>query len=493
MSSAALSARTPDRLPELLWLLRERLGTRFVLDRPEELAVYECDACTLLKHPPQGIALPRTPEDVAFIVRACRRLGIPYTARGAGTGLSGGALPVEGGLLISLNRMDRILQLDASNRTALVEVGVVNARLNQAARPHGLFYAPDPSSQAACSLGGNIAENAGGIHCIKYGVTTDHVLALEVVLPDGEIAWLGSASRRSHGPNLTALMVGSEGTLGVVTRALLRLTPLPETIRVYLAAFGSLEAAGATVSAIIESGLLPSALEFMDAFTVRAVNMAFSVGFPEDAEAVLLIELDGSVTEVARDEARLRTILTEQGAGQVRVGETPEERLALWKARKATVAAYGRFHSAFYLHDCVIPRSRLVPILQRIQSAATRHRVTIANVFHAGDGNLHPHVLFDPTDTDMVQRALTAGDEILHACMAMGGALSGEHGVGLEKAEYMHLQFSPESLERMRGLKRVFDPDGLANPGKMFPRRAGCGETRAGVTPPALTGEGLWI
>lgn len=493
MPAAALSNRIPDRVPDLLRLLRERIGARFVLDRPEEMAVYECDACTLLKHPPHGVVLPRTTEDVAFIVNACRRLGVPYTARGAGTGLSGGALPVEGGVLLGLNRMDRIVEINVANRTATVEVGVVNARLNQAAKPHGLFYAPDPSSQAACSLGGNIAENAGGIHCIKYGVTSDHVLALEVVLPDGEIVWLGSPSRRRHGPNLTGLLVGSEGTLGVVTRAMLRLTPLPDMTRVYLTTFDSLEAAGAAVSAIIGSGLLPSALEFMDAFTVRAVNIAFSVGFPEEAEAVLLIELDGSVEQVIRDESRLRAILTAQGVGQVRVGETPEERLALWKARKATVAAYGRFQPAFYLHDCVIPRSRLVPILQRIQAAAAKHRVTIANVFHAGDGNLHPHVLFDSADADMVRRALTAGDEILHACMAMGGALSGEHGVGLEKAEYMHLQFSPESLERMRRLKRVFDPEGLANPGKMFPRRVGCGEARAGVTPPALTGEGLWI
>jgi glycolate oxidase len=491
-----------EPLAQLRRLLREKLGSRFVLERPEELATYECDACTLLKHPPQLVALPRTTEEVAFIVQTCQKLNIPYTARGAGTGLSGGALPVEGGLLIGLNRLDRIVVLDVNNRIATVEVGVVNARLNQMAHGHGLFYAPDPSSQAACSLGGNIAENAGGIHCLKYGVTTDHVLALQVVLPNGETVWLGSKNRRSHGPNLTGLMVGSEGTLGIVTQAVLRLLPLPQLTRVYLAAFASLESAGATVSAIIKSGMLPAALEFMDAFTVRAVNIAFSVGFPEEAEAVLLIELDGSPGQVAHDEARLHDILQVHDVRQVRVGETLEERAALWKSRKATVAAYGRFMPAFYLHDCVIPRSRLVPILQRIQQAAKEHDVLIANVFHAGDGNLHPHVLFDPADPDMVRRGMTAGDEILHACIQMGGALSGEHGVGLEKMAYMPWQFSPESLERMRSLKRTFDPNGLTNPGKMFPQRAGCGEARVGVTPPVMLipsnapdagEEGVWV
>jgi glycolate oxidase subunit GlcD len=490
-SSAAIS--------DLLPLFRKRIGSRNVLSTASELITYECDACTLLKHPPQLVVLPNNTADVAFIVQACIKAGIPYTARGAGTGLSGGALPVEGGVLIGLNRMNRLVAIDPENRTATVEVGVINAALNKAAQPHGLFYAPDPSSMAACSLGGNIAENAGGIHCIKYGVTTDHVLALEVVLPDGQVTWIGSSNRRVHGPNLLGLLVGSEGTLGIVTQALLKLTPLPEKVRVYLAAFDSLEAAGAAVSAIISSGLLPSALEFMDALTVRAVNQAFHVGFPESCEAVLLIELDGPEGQVIEDSAILDGLLQTHQAGQIRIGETINERAALWKARKATVAAYGRYLPAFYLHDCVIPRSRLVDILQKIQAVALKYDVTIANVFHAGDGNLHPHVLFDPANTEQVARAMAAGDEILHTCLSMGGALSGEHGIGLEKQAYMHLQFSPASLERMTAIKTVFDPQHLSNPGKIFPQRAGCGESRTRITAPVVktnphaTEEGVWI
>jgi glycolate oxidase subunit GlcD len=491
--------RTIVAIPDLLTVFRERLGSRNVLSAPGELLTYECDACTLLTHPPQVVVLPKSTNDVAFIVQACLQAGVPYTARGAGTGLSGGALPVKGGVLIGLNRMNRLVGIDPDNRTATVEVGVINAALNKAALPHGLFYAPDPSSMSACSLGGNIAENAGGIHCIKYGVTTDHVLALEVVLPNGEVAWFGSPNRRVHGPNLLGVMVGSEGTLGIVTQAILKLTPLPGKVRVYLATFDSLEAAGAAVSAIIGSGLLPSALEFMDALTVKAVNQAFNVGFPESCEAVLLIELDGPEGQVLQDCTTLDNLLLANGVGQIRIGETVAERTALWKARKATVAAYGRYLPAFYLHDCVIPRSRLVDILREIQAVALKYDVTIANVFHAGDGNLHPHVLFDPANEDQVKRAMEAGDEILHTCLSMGGALSGEHGIGLEKQTYMHLQFSPESLSKMIAMKAVFDPRQLANPGKIFPQRMGCGESRAGVTAPVVKvnpnapEDGVWV
>ncbi len=480
-------------LPAIIQKLRNKLGPRYVLDKPEELAVYECDACTLIKKSPELVVLPCTAEEAAFVVQVCNEHQLPYTARGSGTGLSGGALPMRGGVLISMNRMDRILAIDPRNRTATVEVGVVNAWLNEALKPYGLFYAPDPSSQAACTLGGNIAENAGGIHCIKYGVTTDHILSLQVVLPDGEITWIGGNTRRSHGPSLAGLMVGSEGTLGIVTQAVVRLTPKPEKIRVYLAAFDTIAEAGGAVSAIIKSGMMPSALEFMDAFTVRAVNQAFHVGFPEQAEAVLLIELDGSSSQVAHDELKLKEILNDHQVSQIRIGETEAERAALWKSRKATVAAYGRYLPAFYLHDCVIPRSQLVPILEKIDSVAKRYNITIGNVFHAGDGNLHPNILFDPDDSEMVRNALEGGEEILHACLAVGGTLSGEHGIGIEKAEYMPLQFSAESLEKMRLVKQVFDPAGLSNPDKIFPMRSGCGETHKAANPAMLTGEGLWI
>jgi len=473
--------------------LRSKLGARYVLDRPEELAAYDCDACTLIKKAPELVVLPRTTEEVAFIIQTCNEFKVPYTARGAGTGLSGGALAMRGGVLIGLNRMDQILEIDTKNHTATVEVGVVNAWLNEALKSYGFFYAPDPSSQVACTLGGNIAENAGGIHCIKYGVTTDHILALQVVLPDGTITWLGSKVRRSHGPNLVGLIVGSEGTLGIVTQAIVRLTPVPEKIRVYLAAFDTVKDAAATVSSIIKSGLLPSALEFMDAFTVQAVNEAFHVGFPEQAEAVLLIELDGATEEVLHHEILLKEILTQHEVSQIRMGETEAERLALWKSRKATVAAYGRYLPAFYLHDCVIPRSKLVFILEKIQEVAERYRLTIGNVFHAGDGNLHPNILFDPADPQMVSDALRGGEEIMQTCLAIGGTLSGEHGIGIEKAEYMQLQFSTASLDKMKLIKRIFDPAGLSNPDKIFPMRSGCGETHHATTPHLLAGEGLWI
>ncbi len=477
----------------LVYTLRSILGARYVLDQPEELMAYECDACTLIQKKPDIVALPKTPEEVAQVVQACIQAGVPYTARGAGTGLSGGALPMQGGVQIGLNRLSRIVAIDVPNRTATVEVGVINASLNTALKPYGLFYAPDPSSQSACTLGGNIAENAGGIHCIKYGVTTDHVLALQMVLPDGSLTWIGSQNRRSHGPNLVGLMVGSEGTLGIITQAIVKITPVPEKVRVYLAAFDSVADAGGTVARIIRSGLVPSALEFMDAFTVTAVNQAFQVGFPEDAEAVLLIELDGPAAQVLQDEKKLLSILEDHRVSQVRTGETEAERLALWKARKATVAAYGRYAPAFYLNDTVIPRSQLVNLLEKIYAVAERYEVIICNVFHAGDGNLHPHVLFDPDIPDQVRRAMQAGEEILQACLAVGGALSGEHGIGIEKSELMPLQFSPESLEKMRQLKRTVDPLGLCNPEKIFPMRTACGEARHAISPALLTGEGLWI
>jgi glycolate oxidase len=484
---------SPETLKRLSQECREKLGTRFVLDRPEELMTYECDGCVLVKSKPELVVLPRTTAEVAFVVRRCYELQIPFTARGGGTGLSGGALAMRGGVLISLNRMNQIEKIDVNNQTSTVEVGVVNARLNEALKPQGYFYAPDPSSQAACTIGGNIAENAGGIHCIKYGVTSDHILALEVVLPDGTVTWLGSQNRRSQGPNLVALMVGSEGTLGIVTRAVIRITPKPDWTRVYLAAFGTVTDAGATVTAIIQQGILPSALEFMDAFTVKAVNEAFHVGFPEQAEAVLLIELDGHPRVVQDDELKLRRILEHNRASSVKIGKTEEERQALWKARKGTVAAYGRYLPAFYLHDCVIPRSQLVPVLQKIQQVAAQYQITIGNVFHAGDGNLHPNILFDPDDKKMVERALKGGEEILHACLAVGGTLSGEHGIGIEKSEYMHLQFSEASLDKMKLIKQLFDPTGVSNPEKIFPVKKGCGETRQGIENPMLAQAGVWV
>lgn len=473
---------TPAQRKEVKSRLAAILGRRFVLSEPEELMAYDCDACMLVKRPPEFVALPKTPEEVSEVVKLCNQYRLPYVARGAGTGLSGGAIPIEGGIILSLARMDRILAIDAVNRLATVEPGVVNAWLNRELAQHNLFYAPDPSSQGACTIGGNVAENAGGIHCIKYGVTTDHVMALEVVLPDGRITWLGNKTRRPHGLNLTGLVVGSEGTLGIVTKAVVRLLPRQETTRVYLAAFAKTAHATQAVSELVKTGFMPGALEFMDAFTVRAVNQAFNVGFPEDSEAVLLIELDGPLSQVELDEQKLKAVLIKHRASEIRTGETEEERLKLWKARKGAVAAYGRYQPAFYLHDTVIPRSELTHILEKIEAAGIHHNVPIGNVFHVGDGNLHPNILFDPADKEMVDRVMAAGEEILAACLAVGGTLSGEHGIGLEKSAMMTRVFSENDLTKMKEVKAVFDPENLANPSKIFPIRKGCGEGRMAMT-----------
>lgn len=492
----AVSAPKPYDIRALIRPLKRIAGDRFVLDAPEELLVYECDGCTLVKTRPEVVVIPADTAEVAAVVKLCAEYRIPFVARGSGTGLSGGALPMAGGVVISLARMNRVVSIDPENRTATVETGIINAWLNRELAEYGLFYAPDPSSQSACTIGGNVAENAGGIHCVKYGVTTDHVLGLEVVLPDGRITWLGSQSRSVHGLNLTGLFVGSEGTLGIATRAVLRLLPRPQSIRAYLAAFDQVSEATDAVADIVQSGVNPAALEFMDAFTVKAVNRAFGVGFPETSEAVLLVEVDGTDEQVVYDEKRLKAILEKHRALDVRTGVTEVERNTLWQARKKAVAAYGRYFPAFYLHDTVIPRSQLTHLLTRIIAIAGKHNVTVGNVFHAGDGNLHPNLLYDPADKEMVKRVLAAGEEILAECLAVGGTLSGEHGIGIEKSAFMPRIFTDADLEKMRLVKAVFDPDEIANPEKIFPVRKGCGEVNKQLNPvqqlAAVDGE-MWI
>lgn len=456
---------------------------------------YDCDGCTLVKTLPDLVVIPRNTEEVSEVVKLCHQYKIPFIARGAGTGLSGGALALEGGIIISLVKMDQILEVDTLNLTATVQPGMVNAWLNQALAEKNLFYAPDPSSQSACTIGGNVAENAGGIHCIKYGVTTNHILGVEMVLPDGEIIWIGSSNRRQHGLNLTGLITGSEGTLGIVTKIKVRLTPTPKKKKVYLAAFDKTADSTNCVADIIQSGLIPAALEFMDHFTVTAVNQAFQVGFPETAEAVLLIELDGDPKAVNEEETRLKKLLAQNNASKISEGETEEERQKLWHARKKAVAAYGRFLPAFYLHDTVIPRSKLTEVLTKIIDISKKYEMTVGNVFHAGDGNLHPNILFDPDDRAMMERVKQGGEEILKVCLEAGGTLSGEHGIGLEKSEYMNLVYSNDDLEKMLGIKAVFDPDTLANPGKIFPTPGGCGEAKCGMdmTQALSANEGVWI
>jgi glycolate oxidase subunit GlcD len=478
--------------------LVDRVGKRYVLTQPEELMAYECDACLMVSARPEWVVLPATTEEVSEVVQWCVQHEIPFVPRGGGTGLSGGALPVQGGVIIGLNRMNRILSVDVDAKTAVVEVGVVNAKLNELLAPSGLFYAPDPSSQGACTLGGNIAENAGGIHCIKYGVTVDHILALEVVLPNGKVTWIGTETRRHQGMNLVGLMVGSEGTLGVVTRAVVRLVTKPKSVRVYLAAFDTVAEATGAASQIIASGILPSALEFMDAFTVKAVNEAFDVGFPPNSAAVLLIELDSPVPDgLALLEKQLLSVVHQFSPSLVRTAESEAERLKLWAARKGAVAAYGRILPAFYLHDCVIPRSKLTEVLSKIEALSTEYDMTVGNVFHAGDGNLHPNILFDPADEAMLKRVMVGGEEILKVCLSVGGTLSGEHGIGIEKSQYMRYLFTEFEIQQMRALKRVFDPANLANPGKILPSRGGCGEAHS-AQPDKLKAllaqhEGIWI
>jgi glycolate oxidase len=450
-----------------------------VLSKPEELLTYECEATLLFKGQPNLVVLPKTTQQVAQIVKTCIEYKLPFVARGAGTGLSGGSVADSGGVIISLANMNQITEVDPINQTATVQPGVVNASLNQLIKPIGLFYAPDPSSQSACTIGGNIAENAGGIHCLKYGVTVDHILSLELVTPEGDIIWLGNATGKNALCNWTGLVVGSEGTFGIVTQAILKLTPSPPITLVYLLSYNQVSLATQTVSQIIASGTQPAAMEFMDAFTIQSVNTAFNYGFSPTAKAILLIELDGTVAEIQAQQKQLEKVIQQFPPEKIDVAKSQEERELFWKGRKSAAASYGHYAPSFYLHDCVIPRRKLTEIITRIEDIAKKYQVMIGNVFHAGDGNLHPNILFNPNDPDLLERSLKAGEEILKACLAVGGVLSGEHGIGLEKQAYMTDQYNEETLKLMLELKQVFDPQCLSNPGKILPKRSTCGEIKA--------------
>lgn len=488
------------------------VGARYVLQQPQELATYACDACTLVEAPPQLVILPKTPDEAAAVVRACLAYNIPYVARGSGTGLSGGALTITGGVIIGLNRLTQVVQVDVPNRFAQVECGVINGHLNVQLAPLGLFFAPDPSSQSACTLGGNIAENAGGIHCIGYGVTADHILALEWIDPvRGERHWVGntvgsvlgndatpSAVPWQASPDWKSLLLGAEGTLGIVTQAIVKLLPLPEQVYTVLVAFATVQQATQAVEAIMASGLTPAALEFMDAFTIAVVNEAFHVGFPYGCEAVLLIELDSNLGAMATQQAQLAGVLAHFSPLLQREATTAEARQALWQARKGAVAAYGRRYPAFYLHDVVIPRSQLAHVLAEILAIAKAHDVVVGNVFHAGDGNLHPHLFFTPGDTAQFDRVMAAGEAIAQAALNAGGALSGEHGIGIEKLHLMPQLFSAESLAWMYDLQQAVDPRRLANPAKLIPTPRGCGETHSAsrvwsAEHPLFTEKGVWV
>ncbi|HEY9720734.1 MAG TPA: FAD-linked oxidase C-terminal domain-containing protein [Oscillatoriaceae cyanobacterium] len=466
---------TPEELATGLAAL---LPADAILTRPEQLLVYDCDAYTIEKALPLAVVLPRTTEEVAAVARYAHARGLPLVPRGAGTGLSGGALALEGGIIVALTRMKHVLEIDAPNRRALVEAGCVNLKLTEAAAPYGLMFAPDPSSQSACTIGGNVAENSGGPHTLKYGVTVNHVLGLEVVLRDGTVVWLGGPNEDTPGYDLTGLMVGSEGTFGIVTRAWVRLVPPPQAVRTMLAVFPTIETASQAVSAIIGAGLIPAALELMDRAILQAVERAFKFGFPLDAGAVLIIELDGLEAGIDALKDQVIALCETHGAHEVRVARDAKQRAELWKARKRAVGAVGLLAPSKITMDGVIPRTRLPEVLAAIADVGARHDLRIANVFHAGDGNLHPVILFDERDPEQVARVLLAGGAILDVCLAAGGSITGEHGVGVEKNAYMGRMFSAEDLALMQELRAVFNPDGRLNPGKLLPSGKGCVEIR---------------
>ena len=456
--------------------LQAALGPGAVVWRPDDILAYEYDG-SIDRGLPVAIVLPRDAAQVAAAVRIARRHGLPVVPRGAGTGLSGGAIASEGGVVVALTRMTRILEVDAANAIAVVEPGVVNLDLSLAVAHHGLRYAPDPSSQRACTLGGNVAENAGGPHCLAYGVTTNHVLGMEVVLADGTIVWLGGKTRHA-GYDLPGVVVGSEGTLGIVTKIIVRLQRLPEAVRTLVAVFREMDQASAAVSAIIARGIIPAAMEMMDRVTIEAVEPAVHAGYPPEAGAVLLIEVEGLREEAASEADEVEGVCRELGAVEVRGAESPADRERLWAGRKGAIGALGRLAPNYYLVDGVVPRTRLVEVLRRVGEIGRRHGVRIANVFHAGDGNLHPCMLFDERVPGDTERVVKAGAEIMRLCVEVGGALTGEHGVGLEKRDYMPWAFTEADMEAMRRLKAAFvsDDGELFNPGKIFPSPKGCRE-----------------
>jgi glycolate oxidase subunit GlcD len=465
MTTAAL----PQIDQALAARLAEIVGEKRVLVRASELLTYTSDGLPSYIRQPGLAVFPGTRDEVIAVVRELAVRGLAFVPRGAGTGLSGGAL-ADGVVLIGLNRLNRILSVDSENALAVVEPGVVNAALTRAVSAHGLHYAPDPSSQTACTIGGNVAENAGGPHCLKYGVTTNHIVALTVLLPDGSVVALGSVSGEHDGYDLVGAFVGSEGCFGIALDITVRLTRNPESVRTLLADFMSLDAAARAVSAIIATGIIPAALEMIDQPTIRAVEASiYAAGYPTDAAAALLIEVDGATTGLERDVVTIEQLCMNNGARTVRVARDDAERSRLWQGRKKAFGAMGRLSSHLVIQDAVVPRTRLPEILRQIHDIGDRHRVRICNVFHAGDGNLHPNIPYDASDADETERVHLAMREIMAACVAVGGTITGEHGIGLDKLPYMEMIFSADSLATMCALRDVFDPHRRSNPGKVIP------------------------
>ena len=454
---------------------RRLCGDAAVVREPVQLLTYECDALPHLRETPAVVVLPGSAEEVQEVVRLCSRAGVPFVARGHGTGLSGGALPVRGGVVISLARLNRVLDVDVPNRRVTVEPGVTNLEITRQVAPYGYYYAPDPSSQQVCSIGGNVAENSGGAHCLKYGFTVHHVLEVEAVLPDGEMVRIGSSLPDAPGPDLLGVLVGSEGTLAVVTKVVVRILRKPESVQTLLAAYNTISDAGQAVSEIIGAGIVPAAVEMMDALAIRAAEAAVHPNFPP-ADTVLIVELDGPVSEVRELFAIVEAICRRTGATTVEVAQNDEQRMRIWKGRKAAFAAMGRISPNYYVQDGVVPRTKLPEVLGRIKQLSERSGLGIGNVFHAGDGNLHPLICYDDRIPGQAALAEEVAGEILTYCVEAGGSITGEHGVGADKKEYMPRMFSDDDLDVMQKLRDAVDPKRLCNPGKVLPTPRLCGE-----------------
>ncbi len=471
MSAPFLARPFLDRLCQIV-------GDENCLAREGELFAYECDGLTLSPKRPLAVVLPETTAEVAAIVRVCRESGIHFVPRGAGTGLSGGAHATENSILVECSRMTRILEVDAENRVAVVQPGVVNAELSTAVAKLGLFYAPDPSSQQACTIGGNVAENSGGPHTLKYGTTTNHVLALEMVLPDGSVQRFGNRVGDGPGFDFVGAIVGSEGTLGIVTEVTVRLTAIPAGVETLLVIFDDVVAACRAVGRIIRSGVVPAALEIVDRRTIEAVEASvYAAGLPVTAGAVLIVELDGMPVNLAGELEAIRAACQAEHCQAIEIARDEAERKRFWRARKGAVGAMGRLAPDLYVHDAVVPRMHLPTVIAKVCEICDRYGLKLANVFHAGDGNLHPNICFDRRDPDELARVMAAGKEILEACVAVGGVITGEHGVGVEKRDYMYLVFGASDLEAMRRLRDTFNPDGVCNPGKIIPTTRFCVES----------------
>ena len=454
---------------ELIKQLQRLFPPDRLFTQKPQLVAYETDGLTAFRAEPLAVVIPDTQEEVIQAVRLCYRHDTPFVARGSGTSLSGGSMPVAGGVVIGLNRLNRILKLDPENRFAIVEAGTINLKVSEAAEPYGLYYAPDPSSQQICTIGGNLAFNSGGAHCLKYGMTANHVFGIKAVLADGERVELGSDSAETVGPDTAGFFCGNEGLFGVALEITLRLTPKPQRYRTLLAAYDSLEKAGQAVSAVVDSGMLPGAIEIMDKLAIKATEAAVKAGYPQDAEALLIVELEGEAEAVEEDFKHLDALIASTGPYEQRTAQSERERMTIWKGRKSAFSAVGRLSPDYLVQDGVVPRSRLGEALAKIKTYSREANIEVANVFHAGDGNLHPLILFDGNEEGALQRAEDLAGRILRMCVAMGGSITGEHGVGMEKKNYLPEMFSETDIECMKRVRFALDPKEIANRGKMFP------------------------